>query len=534
MKKRWITYLYASLSIVALLAINIGQTAPQTQRQPAPLPALPRLGANNSTRPQISTAYDEQIACTFTQDMPSLSYTIAAVGQSGADGYGPAYLVNGLGNTGYWYQVGLSFNWSVGSGFQLSYEVFNPSGNSIFPSDGGGGIATFSPVNNGDLVTLSLSFSNGNVTMLGSDQNTGAHAQETYIAAGATTFVGNPSSVASKAGFWTGLMTEWYHTAPYYGDEQNITYYDNGPAISSAWMWIDEISVSQNGSIRQVFSASTPSPFTFTNPTQFQTLTSNGATESINATQFITGGLSGGSSGISTVILTFAYSIAGGTGTSSPPVLTYVAGGTQKTATLTTSNQTFTIDSGTTWSVTNPLSLSTSVERWQTSQPTTGTAISPQTINLVFYHQYLVTFNFSIIGGGTGYSPPAITCQQFGSQITSTMGTQTWADAAPYSFSNPLTGSSSSERWTTDSATSTLSAPGSIVAAYNHQYYVTTALAPASGGSISVGGGWFNSGAHFQSVASANSGWQFQGWTGSGQGFYSGSDSSASAIVNAR
>jgi hypothetical protein len=97
-----------------------------------------------------------------------------------------------------------------------------------------------------------------------------------------------------------------------------------------------------------------------------------------------------------------------------------------------------------------------------------------------------------------------------------------------------LTGSSSSERWTTDSATSTLSAPGSIVAAYNHQYYVTTALAPASGGSISVGGGWFNSGAHFQSVASANSGWQFQGWTGSGQGFYSGSDSSASAIVNAR
>jgi hypothetical protein len=328
-------------------------------------------------------------------------------------------------------------------------------------------------------------------------------------------------------------MTEWYHTAAYYGDEQNVTYYDNGPAISSAWMWIDEISVSQNGSIRQLFSASTPSPFTFTNPAQFQTLTSNGATESINATQFVISGLSGGSSGTSTAALTFAYSIAGGTGASSPPVLTYVAGGTQKNATLTTSNQTFTIDSGTIWSITNPLSSSNTTERWQTSQPTTGTAISPQTINLVFYHQYLVTFNFSIIGGGTGNSPPSVTCQQFGSQITPTMGTQTWADAAPYSFSNPLTGSSSSERWATDSATSTLSAPGSIVATYNHQYYVTTAVTPASGGSISVESGWFNSGASFQSVSSANSGWQFQGWTGSGQGFYSGSDSNASVIVNA-
>jgi len=214
-------------------------------------------------------------------------------------------------------------------------------------------------------------------------------------------------------------------------------------------------------------------------------------------------------------------------------VLTYVAGGTQKTATLTTSNQTFTIDSGTTWSITNPLSSSTSTERWQTSQATTGTAISPQTINLVFYHQYLVIFNFNIIGGGTGNSPPAITCQQFGRQITPAVGAQTWTDAAPYSFSNPLAGSSSSERWATDSATSTLSAPGSIIATYNHQYYVTTAVAPASGGSISGGSGWFNSGAPFQSVASANSGWQFEGWTGSGQGFYSGSDISASVIVNA-
>ena len=521
-----------SLTAVVLLAASIGLTIPLQASQPASLSILPRLAGYNLTRPQASYIYDEQMACTFTQDMPSLSYNITAVAQSGTDGYGPAYLVNGLGNTGYWYQVGLSYNWSQGSGFQLSYEVFNPSGNSIFPTDGGGGIAPFSPVNNGDLITLSLSFSNGNVIMNGSDQNTGAHAQQTYTAAGATTFLGNPSSVASKAGFWTGLMTEWYHTAPYYGDEQNVTYYDNGPAISSAWLWIDEIGISQNGSVRQVFSASTPSPLTFTNPTKFQTLTSNGATESINATQFVTGGLSGIPSAASTAALTFAYSISGGTGAVSAPVLTYISGGTQKTATLSTSNQTFTIDSGSTWSITNPAS-SSPTERWQALQATAGTAISPLTINIVFYHQYQVTFDFSVIGGGTGYSPPALTCQQFGSQITPAMGSQTWADAAPYSFSNPLTGSSSSERWTTDRATGTVSATGSVVAAYSHQFYVTTALSPASGGSISIGSGWFNSGTAFESAAAADPGWKFEGWTGSGQGGYSGTDSSASVIVNA-
>ena len=56
-------------------------------------------------------AYDEQLGTTFTQDASSLAYTVIAVAQTGTDNYGPAYLLNGLGNTGYWYQVGLSYNW---------------------------------------------------------------------------------------------------------------------------------------------------------------------------------------------------------------------------------------------------------------------------------------------------------------------------------------------------------------------------------------------------------------------------------------
>ena len=33
---------------------------------------------------------------------------------------------------------------------------------------------------------------------------------------------------------------------------------------------------------------------------------------------------------------------------------------------------------------------------------------APQTISLVYFHQYLVTFGLSIIGGGSGYTTPSI------------------------------------------------------------------------------------------------------------------------------
>jgi hypothetical protein len=78
-----------------------------------------------------------------------------------------------------------------------------------------------------------------------------------------------------------------------------------------------------------------------------------------------------------------------------------------------------------------------------------------------------------------------------------------------------------------------ISATGTIVATYYHQYYVTANLDPVAGGSVSVESGWFNSGTPFQSVASANSGWQFESWKGSGSGSYSGFGGNASAIVNA-
>ena len=473
--------LFALLPTILSLAVIISfcpvnrqfqiQTAPQTTSR---LPAAPRLAAYPFAGQPNITMYDEQLGTTFTQNFTSLAYTVTALAQTGTDGYGPAYLLNGLGNTGYWYQVGLSYDWdgSASTGFQLAYEVYNSSGKSVYPVNGGG-MATFSPVNPGDTVLLTLSFANGNVVMEDTDQTTGAQAQKIYSAMGATSFIGNPSATANSNGFFTGLMTEWYHSNPYYGDEQKVTYIENGPGITSAWLWVDEFSVAPNGTQTGLFGKASTSPVSFANPTQLQSFSSNGASVYENAIQFITGN-------ISTVALTFSYSLTGG-GNAAAPVLTYISAGVKETTTLTQSSQVFQVDSGTTWSLADTLSSSTATERWQTNQATTGTAGTPQTISLVYFHQYLVTFGFSIIGGGSGYSTPSTTCQQFGTATPAATGTPVWADAAQYFYPSPLAGSSSSERWTTTSASGTVSSPGTITTQYFHQYLTTVSYAVIDG-----------------------------------------------------
>ena len=610
--------LFALLPAVLSLAVMISfcpvnrqlgiQTTPQTTVRP---PAAPRFAAYPFAGQPNITLYDEQLGTTFTQNFTSLAYKVTAVAQTGTDGYGPAYLLNGLGNTGYWYQVGLSYDWdgSASTGFQLAYEVFNSSGSSVYPATGGG-MAAISPVNPGDTILLTLSFSNGSVVMQGSDQNTGAQTQKTYSAAGATSFTGSSSAPGNSHGFFTGLMTEWYHSNPYYGDEQKVTYTANGSGITSAWLWIDEFSVAPNGTQTGLFSKSSPSPVSFANPTQLQSLSSNGTSVYENATQFVTGN-------ISTVALTFNYSISDG-GNAAAPVLTYVSAGVKQTATLTQSNQVFSVDSGTAWSVPDLLSSSTPTERWQTNQATTGTANAPQTISFIYFHQYLVTFGFSIIGGGSGYSTPSITCQQFGTPTPTIAGTPVWSDAAQYFYPTPLAGSSSSERWTTTSTSGTVSSSGTITTQYfhqylttlsyavldggtpgaptftatafgspltqtlttqpqglwidsnapdsitnllpgstsgerwqtsssltgnitsssvisipyEHQYFITISHTPTEGGSVSSVSDWHNAGTSFQTEATANTGWQFENWSGSGHGSYSGENSSASIEVD--
>jgi PKD repeat protein len=247
--------------------------------------------------PQVSSSipaasYDEQLGTSFTQSFTKIAYNVTAVAQSDVSGYGPAYLLNGLGNTGYWYQVGLSYHWPFSAGgynpgFGMNYEVFSPQGASVFPSSGGGGLSSIQ-VDSGDTVLLSLNFSASgrNVVMTAKDWNTGSNNSVMFSSERASSFIGLINNFEQN-GFFTGLMTEWYHVDPYLVNEGKVAYSSGSVSLSSAWMWMDEFSVAGAG---LVFSNATKSPVTFSSsPGQLQPFYSHGAYEAVDSSEFITG-----------------------------------------------------------------------------------------------------------------------------------------------------------------------------------------------------------------------------------------------------
>ncbi len=196
----------------------------------------------NSTFPTTAgkATYDQQVSMIFTQNFQALDYNVTAVAQTDSSGYGPAYLLNGLSDTGYWYQVGLAYNWPLASGsaydsgFHFIWEVFAPNGTTNNP------VLSRIPdnVNQGDTIQLSLSFVSGNVVMVASDYNTGASSSHSYTAAQGTTFLG--ASSASNSRTPTSLMTEWYHPSPSETSMKQVTYSMIGSTIQSAWICIGE------------------------------------------------------------------------------------------------------------------------------------------------------------------------------------------------------------------------------------------------------------------------------------------------------
>jgi hypothetical protein len=430
--------------------------------------------------PPISpSVYDEQIGLTFTQNFTSLEYNVTAVEQTDPTlGDGPAYLLSGVSNTGYWYQVGVSWNWAPGenpgTGFDMTYEVFDTGANSIFPANGQGGVLAFSgPVNAGDVIILNLYFSSSgqNVTMLAEDTNTAALAKESYLSMGATYFVGLPDSIDDQNGFFTGLMTEWYHGVPYFTNEVEVIYSNSAFPLSSAWMWMDEFNTQ---TFQVIFSNSTSAPVSYSHPMKLQEFSFNGTTEYSDAYEFVTGSLTNATKGTSSSVpLTLSFTVEGGGTGYSPPVLTYVSNGTSSTTTLTESPTTYHADVGTNWSVSAFLSGSTSSARWETDQPTSGLANSSQAIQFVYYSQDLVTFGFSVLGGGSGFSPPMITYVSFGSSRTTSAGVGVWADTgSKYQYPSSLSGSTMSERWYAK-VDGFIGSSQQVNATYYHQYLVT-------------------------------------------------------------
>ncbi|MGA2386781.1 MAG: hypothetical protein ABSG33_09635 [Candidatus Bathyarchaeia archaeon] len=169
---------------------------------------------------------------------------------------------------------------------------------------------------------------------------------------------------------------------------------------------------------------------------------------------------------------------------SSTPFSNVVLSGTQFgnslfTLTLTTTPQAVWLDAGSAWSVNNPINSGN--QRWDATSGTSGTISGAATISPNYYHQFLVVFEYTVSGGASGSSAPTAYYTRFGvaQTMTATTGNSAndWVDAGTtVSYTNPLTGSTSSERWQTNlaisSGKSTVSASvGPVTSPINPTYY---------------------------------------------------------------
>ena len=208
-------------------------------------------GSSLVKMPGASPSMDEQRIISFNGDYTALSFNLTAVPYQNSEGYGSSYLLNGYSESGYWYQVGISYHWpsSINNtsyrtyGFSGSYEAFAPNGSSVFPSNGGAGTLNVK-VNPNDPINLYLAFlNNSSVEFLITDFKTNSSAVEYYSSFGATYFA-TAGALDTSEGFFTGLMTETYYSSAYYGNQSAVTYSPYGGSISQVWIGTDEYNTS--------------------------------------------------------------------------------------------------------------------------------------------------------------------------------------------------------------------------------------------------------------------------------------------------
>jgi hypothetical protein len=266
-------------------------------------PAQEQANARVKNGPAAGTpSYDEQLLMGFEQNFTSsIKYNVTVRAQNDSFGFGPAYLLNGLSDAGYWYQVGVAWNLPTGSGaqfdqgFRFVYEVWNSNtGSTVFPRTGGTIAARFT-AGDRDVVELSLNMTqDGKVLMSAHDWNTSARSSASYDASGASEFLGFKDKVS---GFPTSLLTEWYHALPYLCSNEPVVYSNTSVTLASAWMRIDEwnltgISASQRFNSNDagqccVFSTGFQG-VGFQNLGTLRSLSTNGTTVYANAHEFVT------------------------------------------------------------------------------------------------------------------------------------------------------------------------------------------------------------------------------------------------------
>jgi len=220
-----------------------------------------------------------------------------------------------------------------------------------------------------------------------------------------------------------------------------------------------------------------------------------------------------------------SYSLVGG-GSPSPPTLTGTELGAPFSVSLQRQSEASWLDSGTQWSIANPLEGSTPQERWESNSTTVGAVSGASAVSFEYYHQYAVTLSYSIVGGG---NPPApeVSGERFGMNFLARVSNNSTAylldSGSNWTLPGLLLGNSTTERWrAANDTTGPVSGQSRVQIDYQHQFFARTNPETSVGGSITNVTGWYDSGTKLRLSASANIGWEFEGWTGSGTGAYSG------------
>ncbi|MGC9146062.1 MAG: InlB B-repeat-containing protein [Nitrososphaeria archaeon] len=85
---------------------------------------------------------------------------------------------------------------------------------------------------------------------------------------------------------------------------------------------------------------------------------------------------------------------------------------------------------------------------------------------------------------------------------------------------------------TAQSATITVTQSGYINASYQLQYYLNMYVDPLGAGAVYPGSGWYSPGSQVQIGATANKGWVFANWTGTGTVSYTGTKNPATIVMD--
>jgi len=150
------------------------------------------------------------------------------------------------------------------------------------------------------------------------------------------------------------------------------------------------------------------------------------------------------------------------------------------------------VDASSPYSYASQLPGSSSNERWVLKAAASGTISQPATFMETYYHEFLVSSSFSVVGGGAP-TPPSLSSTTLGAPSSAPMTSSvqgTWFDAgANYTFTNPLTASgtpSVNETWIGTVVVQTQSGnvlsmdnngtvlgPLSITPVFYHQFFVS-------------------------------------------------------------